>query len=145
LLDDQPVPCVCTYPPEAIMAEKIHTIIKFDTLNSRLKDFYDIWYLSETLNIDGNTMYEAIEKTFARRKTAVPDGFRDMFFEEFASSKAKQWPAFQKRHQIGEELPTILDRVQAFAAPLLTAVGSRKPFGSQWVAGRGWAENLSDE
>jgi predicted nucleotidyltransferase component of viral defense system len=141
LLDDQPVPRVYTYPPETILAEKIHTIIKFDTLNSRLKDFYDIWYLSETRDIDGSTMCKAIEETFARRKTAVPDGFRGGFFEEFASLNASQWPAFQKRHQIGEKLPVILDRIQAFATPLLKAIASGHPFGNQWMAGKGWAEN----
>lgn len=140
LLDDQPVPRVRSYPPETILAEKIHTIIRFDALNSRLKDFYDVWYLSETRDIDGSIMCEAVKKTFSRRKTAVPGGFRDTFFEEFASLNASQWPAFQTNNHVSEDLTVILDRVQAFATPLLTAVAFRQPFGSQWVAGKGWTE-----
>jgi predicted nucleotidyltransferase component of viral defense system len=140
LLEDQPVPRIRTYPPETILAEKIHTIIRFDTLNSRLKDFYDIWYLSETRDIDGNTICEAIEMTFSRRETPVPAAFRDTFFEEFASLNASRWPAFQRKLQIDEELPVMLDRVQAFAASLLAAVALQQPFDSQWVAGSGWTE-----
>lgn len=47
LLDGQPHPSIRVYPPETILAEKIHAIVFLELTNDRIKDFYDIWYLSE--------------------------------------------------------------------------------------------------
>ncbi len=39
-------------------------MVKFGILNSRMKDFFDIWLMSRQFNFDGATLAEAISKTF---------------------------------------------------------------------------------
>lgn len=138
LLSDQPAPCIQTYPPETILAEKIHTMIDLDIASSRVKDYYDIWYLSETLTLSGTTMCDAIRQTFARRETPVPSNLRESFFEELVTINEVRWRGFQKKFRIPEELPAILGRVEEFVSPLFTAVASNQTLAGQWVAGAGW-------
>ena len=49
-------------------------MVKLGELNSRMKDFFDIWLLSRSFDFDGPRLCEAIEKTFKRRGTALPEG-----------------------------------------------------------------------
>jgi hypothetical protein len=41
-------PVVRMYPPEVVIAEKLHAMVVLDIGNSRMKDFYDLWYLART-------------------------------------------------------------------------------------------------
>jgi predicted nucleotidyltransferase component of viral defense system len=36
------------YPKEAVVAEKFHAMLRHGSLNSRMKDYYDVWLISET-------------------------------------------------------------------------------------------------
>lgn len=47
-------------------------MIKLGELNSRMKDFYDIWFLSKQFDFNGHVLAEAITKTFKIRKTEIP-------------------------------------------------------------------------
>lgn len=140
LLDDQPPPVIRTYPIETILAEKIHAIIKRDTDNSRLKDFYDIWFLSETRKIAGAVLSTALRGTFTQRSTPLPSHFRDGFFEEFEEIKASQWPAFRRKDGLDESLVfrDVLNRVEQFVEPLLEAIGNQTAAAMQWMPGDGW-------
>jgi hypothetical protein len=60
------------YPAETSIAEKFHAMVDLDMQNSRMKDFYDIWVLSRTIDFSGNELSEAIRLTFERRKTPLP-------------------------------------------------------------------------
>jgi len=60
------------YPPEVVIAEKLHAMVVLDIRNSRMKDFYDLWYLARTQSFDLSTLRGAVEATFDRRATAVP-------------------------------------------------------------------------
>ena len=54
------------------MAEKCEAMVQLGERNSRMKDFYDLWYLSHTFDFDGALVTQAITNTFRRRKTALP-------------------------------------------------------------------------
>jgi len=77
---------VRSYSRESSIAEKFHAMFKLGTLNSRMKDFYDIWILSEKYAFDGKILSTAITKTFANRKTAL-DKNALPFTQEFALNK----------------------------------------------------------
>ena len=57
---------------ESTIAEKFQAMVKLGILNSRMKDFYDVWLLSRMFDFKGETLSEAIEKTFKNRKTPIP-------------------------------------------------------------------------
>lgn len=138
LLDDLPIPSVRAYPLETILSEKIHTILYLDLANSRLKDFFDIWYLSEYFTFDGHTMCEAVTKTFNKRQTAIPANISSEFLKNFMSLNETNWRAFQRRYRIDQTLEEICNRVQEFTSPILLCGTGQHPLKDAWVAGAGW-------
>ncbi len=64
-------------------------------LNSRMKDFYDIWLLSRTFDFELAPLKAAIVATFQKRNTELPA--RPLFSEEFSREKQPQWQAFIRR------------------------------------------------
>ena len=49
---DFPPPTLLCYSLESAIAEKFEAMVKFGIVNSRLKDFYDIWLLSRQFNFE---------------------------------------------------------------------------------------------
>ena len=96
VLLDMPSPHLRAYPPETVIAEKFHAMVVLGRANSRMKDYYDVWMLMSTFELNPGRMRQAIEATFARRKTevpaTVPDGLRDEFCAD--AGKRRQWEAF---------------------------------------------------
>ena len=95
-------------------------------LNSRMKDYFDLWALSRLYSFEGPTLVSAIKATFARRNMMIeshPAGLRD----EFAEEKSVQWTAFIHRSRLATA-PTrfaeIILAVRNFAHPLLSAATS---------------------
>ena len=73
------------YTMESTIAEKFQAMVKLDVLNSRMKDFYDIWMLSRTFDFKGETLAEAVEKTFENRNTPItidPTAFDPSFAKD---------------------------------------------------------------
>ena len=63
-LDDFVAPTVNTYSIETTVAEKIDAILTLMEFSSRMKDYYDIYYLANKFDFDGATLTEALKKTF---------------------------------------------------------------------------------
>jgi len=61
---DLPRPSLLIYPPETVVAEKAEAMVHLGRLNSRMKDFYDIWRISLQFNFNGEDLYEAVRRTF---------------------------------------------------------------------------------
>ena len=70
LLDSSP-PRLWVYPKETVVAEKFEAMVSLGIANSRMKDFYDLYVLSERFDFDGDLLARAIAATFARRRTAL--------------------------------------------------------------------------
>jgi len=69
---NSPAPRLLCYSRESSIAEKFEAMVKLGMLNSRMKDFYDIWLLSRQFDFDGPRLTEAIRLTFERRGTELP-------------------------------------------------------------------------
>jgi hypothetical protein len=69
-LDTRPV--LRAYPPETVIAEKFQALVGLGLINSRLKDFFDLWAIADTYSFDGTVLTSAIRATFDRRVTAIP-------------------------------------------------------------------------
>lgn len=98
VLLDMPSPHLRAYPPETVIAEKVHAMVALGRANSRMKDYYDVWMLTSTVALDEQRLRQAIEATFKRRTTilpgSVPDGLSDAFSADPA--KQRQWLAFAR-------------------------------------------------
>lgn len=111
---DLPAPILRTYPPVTAIAEKLEAIIKLDMLNSRVKDFFDIWILLAQGDIDKSQLTEAIARTFARRETSLPMDMPAGLSPTFAQTRSAQWNQFIQRNRLqapafSEVVETICD------------------------------------
>jgi predicted nucleotidyltransferase component of viral defense system len=68
---DLPAPKLRGYSKESTIAEKFEAMVKLGALNSRMKDFFDIWLLARQFDFQGRRLAEAIEKTFSKRGTEI--------------------------------------------------------------------------
>ncbi len=71
VLLDLPAPSLRMYPPETVAAEKVEAMVHLGSLNSRMKDFYDVWRLSQQFEFDDAVLSEAIRQTFDNRGTTL--------------------------------------------------------------------------
>jgi predicted nucleotidyltransferase component of viral defense system len=69
ILKEIKAPILGMYPPEVVIAEKLHAMVVLDIRNSRMKDFYDLWHLARTGSFELATLRRSINTTFARRRT----------------------------------------------------------------------------
>ena len=84
---DFPAPHVRTYPPESVVAEKLEAMVSLGSANTRMKDFYDVWFLAGKQAFDGSTLTRAIDATFSRRGTRVPATTPTAFTEAFTRDR----------------------------------------------------------
>jgi predicted nucleotidyltransferase component of viral defense system len=93
---DFPAPRLRAYARETVVAEKFQAMVVLGRVNSRMKDFYDIWILSRSFQFTDDRLARAIAATFARRDTPVPTVLPDALTPAFAANeqKQRQWQAF---------------------------------------------------
>ena len=98
--------------------------------NSRMKDYYDLWIISQAFEIDRSRLAGAISATFARRGTAIPDQVPDGLSQTFARDavKRQQWESFKRDLSVD---PGPLDGVvSALEAVLMPAVATAREVGA---------------
>ena len=113
---DLPAPEILIYSLESAIAEKFEAIVKLGLVNSRMKDFYDIWMLSRQFDFDWITLMTAIKLTFERRGTKIPSEIV-AFSDSFIDDKQVQWAAFRKRlkqDHVPNEFKTIVSLLIVF-------------------------------
>lgn len=69
---DLPEPKLRAYPPETVVAEKFQAMTALGMVNSRMKDFFDIWAIATTFAFEGPVLAKAIQATFERRESPLP-------------------------------------------------------------------------
>ena len=98
VLLDQEAPHLLCYSRENAIAEKFEAMVKLGNLNSRMKDFFDIWLLSRCFGFDQKTLSCALVLTFTQRETKMDASI--VFSPEFSALKQGQWEAFRKRQKL---------------------------------------------
>ncbi len=101
---DFPAPRIRAYHPATVVAEKFNAMIVLGMMNSRLKDFYDVYVILYQMSIDDKQLADAIRSTFERRKTPLPAQLPLVFTDDFVNdgSKEVQWRAFLKRSLLAD-------------------------------------------
>jgi predicted nucleotidyltransferase component of viral defense system len=135
-------PLIRAYPREATIAEKFHAMVVLDIRNSRMKDFYDIWFMANTWEFEMGSLQKAIEFSFKRRGTSVPEDIPFALTDGFLDDPQKktQWNAFVNRLDAGEERPTLAEVGAVLRSFLLqcTSKQSRQEAGTHWNPTRHW-------
>lgn len=139
---DFPAPELSGYPRETVVAEKFQAMVYLRTVNSRMKDFYDVWLLASQFAFDGALLAKAVAATFANRETAIdvaPIAFTPDFTEQ--ASTLAQWTAFRNKLP-NTESPAKLSEVVTFLAelllPIARACADGESFNQRWKPGGPW-------
>ena len=141
---DLPAPRLLGYSKESAIAEKLETMVRFGAVNSRVKDFFDIWLLCRQFDFDGQTVGRAVEATFSQRGTEIPPtpiAFTSSFAED--PDKIGLWRAFLRRNQLTEtptEFPELVVGIATFLTPITKALAAGEPLRGVWRAPGPWRE-----
>lgn len=118
-----PVPILRAYRWETVVAEKSEAMVTLGMANTRMKDFFDLWYLPRANALDPYLLRHALAATFERRGTEWPDKVPDALTTKFSEDPQKQlqWKAFLRkgRLDLDLELPEVIETIRAFLWPLM--------------------------
>lgn len=124
VLLDFPAPELRCYHPLTSLAEKFEAMVKLGTLNSRMKDFYDVWLILNQSSYATEDVLATCKATFENRGTPwVAEG--DFFTKDFAASSEKQiqWKAFCRKQKLSSHVPNrfqeLISELHAFFIPLI--------------------------
>ncbi|MDD3000355.1 MAG: nucleotidyl transferase AbiEii/AbiGii toxin family protein [Candidatus Riflebacteria bacterium] len=135
-LEDFTAPNINAYSIETTIAEKLDAILTLMEFSSRMKDYYDIYYLANHFNFEGNILVKALKNTFKNRNHS----FTNEHFEQIMSfytneAMQKKWKAFSKKVKIEvDNFKTVIDTIRAFLEQPYTAVMQNKQYKTHWVA-----------
>ena len=137
---DFAAPVLRAYPIYTVVAEKTEAMVHLGETNTRMKDFYDVWFLSRRFDFDGPILTEAVRATFIRRRTALPaDGLPLVLSAAFAEKQDPMWRAFLRRNGLSEiGFTNVSAALRDFLRPVLEAAASGLPPSMHWVPGKGW-------
>lgn len=135
-LDDFTVPIIYTYSLETTIAEKIDAILSLMEFSSRMKDYYDIYYLANKFDFDGATLTEALRKTFENRgHFFTMEQFEKVMDFDGDDAMQKKWKAFVHKIDVKtDDYATVLRMIKIFLVKPFTAVIESKEFAEQWSA-----------
>jgi hypothetical protein len=141
ILSDMPEPNLRVYPRYTVVAEKLEAVVSLGMLNSRMKDYFDLWILARHSDFEGAVLSNAIRSTFDRRGTIIkkeaPIGLTNEFTGD--TQKNKQWQAFLSKNALEPTpLSLIVSDLRDFLLPVLSAVTTGGSHDYHWRASNGW-------
>ena len=124
-----PAPRLRAYARETVIAEKFQAMVVLGRVNSRMKDFFDIWILSRSFAFNDDRLARAIVATFTRRGTAIPTDPPDALTPAFAADeqKQRQWRVFVE--DVALDTGDLADVIEDLAAFLMRHVTSAAELG----------------
>lgn len=140
-LDGYERPEILTYSLESTIAEKFDAILQRFELTGRMKDFYDIYYLSRTFDFDGLKLQTAIQETLQNRGTAYEkDSFERVLALADDADMQTKWRYFLRTLGNPEmDFQTVMNGLEQFMAPLWDAMICEEELLKRWIAeGAAW-------
>ena len=136
-------PRIRVYPPETAIAEKFQVMLYRGLLNSRMKDYFDIWALARSMRFEGAVLSEAILRTCESRGTAMNSSPVALSEEALLDAdKQVQWRAFHRRitpTAAPESFAKIVREVAAFLLPVAKALSAGARLSGHWAPGGPWS------
>lgn len=140
-LDNFEAPSVNTYSLETTIAEKIDAILSLMEFSSRMKDYYDIYYLANKFDFDGTTLTEALKKTFENRThTFTAEQFEQVMSFNNDEAMQKKWDAFVRKIETKtDDFGKVIETINLFLAEPFKAAVVNTNFTAKWTAmGNEW-------
>jgi predicted nucleotidyltransferase component of viral defense system len=127
-------PMIKTYSLESTIAEKLEAICDRLEMTSRLKDYYDIYYLSLSFNFDGKVLLDAIISTFENRNSPVNQEILNELAKINKNEIIKRrWQAFSRKSlNVNISFDDIFDVFLKFTEPILTAIINEVEYDKKW-------------
>lgn len=135
-LDGYEKPEVLTYSLESTIAEKFDAILQRFALTGRMKDFYDIYYLSRMFDFDGLKLQTAIQETLLNRGTVYEkDSFDRVIALADDDDMQIKWRYFLKTLGNPEiSFETVISGLQDFLEPVWNCILAEEEFLMNWQA-----------
>lgn len=127
-------PIVYAYSLYSAIAEKFEAIVSLGYINSRYKDYYDIYVLASEFNLSGELLKEAVVETFSHRNT----GFKDMvvFEKTFINDSLREsrWNAFikKKKAMINLTFKETMSTIEILLEPIVDSINNNTEFLLNW-------------
>ncbi len=143
ILDDLEAPKLLVYPHYAVVAEKFETLSTLGIVNSRMKDYFDLWVIAHCTAFDGETLKQSIRATFRHRQSSlhqeIPVGLTETFSHD--DQKQTQWSAFLIKNNL-ETLPLeeVVGFIAGFLIPVSQAACNNVPLTLHWPEGGPWTK-----
>lgn len=100
---------IMAYNPETVLAEKYETILRRSAMNTRMRDFYDVYTLMnfQVRNIDKKVFQEAIRATAAARESSAVLADADTVLNLLADDATMQsrWALYQEEFSYARDIP----------------------------------------
>ncbi len=127
-------PEIYTVSVESTITEKFDTILDRMETTSRMKDFFDLYFLSSMFDFDGSTLCEALRSTLQNRnRNATEDALaRIEQFPELGFFE-RQWESFQPAKDSELKFSVVIDRIIDFMGPIYGAVLRNDVYLAKWV------------
>ena len=144
LLEDTKPPRLKSYPKESMVSEKFHAMIRHAHLNSRFKDYCDLWLIANNFEFEVQSLQKAIEKTFTRRNTAIPLERPAGLTTEFAQSNRDRWIKFLSKSNLQsknvENFAGVVERIWMFIEyPIRASLQEGIARELRWIPPKGWS------
>ena len=134
VLLDMGIPTIQAYSLESVIAEKFEAMVTLSVVNSRMKDFYDIYTLLNSYDFDGRILQESVYETFSKRGTIVERHhviFTDLFVKDHA--RIAQWNAFLNRTGLESvSFETVICEIIKFLKPIYDTLLDEAEFFQTW-------------
>jgi len=123
LFEDKTI-IINSYNIETILSEKIETILRRGKFNSRMKDFYDVYFFLNNLRneIDTNILKEAINNTFTKRDSfEYLNDYEKIILSIKDSDRIKKlWQTYSNKYKYANNISIdeILDLLLKFVSEL---------------------------
>lgn len=142
LIDRVPAPRIRAYPRVVAVAEKFQAMVDLGRRNSRMKDFHDVWDLSEAFAFDGTSLREAVLACFDRRGTPwtveKPVVLEPVFYSDVTLQA--RWRAYLRAGHFRSPPPEAFEDVgeRVFFNPVRGAILRGVSFEMHWPVGGSW-------
>lgn len=135
-LNDFTAPMINTYSLETTIAEKIDAILSLMEFSSRMKDYYDIYYLANKFDFDGATLTEALRKTFENRgHTFTVEQFEQVMAFDNDEAMQKKWKAFVRKIDTEtDDYSTVLRTIKDFLIKPFEAAVANNNLYERWLS-----------
>ena len=142
MLPDYTPPRLLTYSLESSIAEKLDAMLRRLELNSRMKDFYDVYFLSRHFPFDGVTLAKALHDTMDNRQTPCDDTlFSRLVSLENHEGMLRKWENFMETlHHDALPFGDIMRGISRFLSPVVHSAAVGEQFAQKWQPDKGWID-----